>query len=77
MKFRIDLLGELRNIADLLETGNAKDLKFYRKMYAFALREAAANIEALFRNRDLLDQFADVYCLTPDDLGAASTGAPQ
>lgn len=76
MKMRCDLIGLLNNAADTLD-GVSKSRHPYAAGEAYALREAAGNIEILFRDLSKLDEFAQLYCLTATDFDRADARAAR
>lgn len=75
---RYDLVGLLSNAADTLDALSARKHP-HAGGEAFAVREVADNIEKLFQDRALWDQFAQIYSLTPADIErrASKAAAPS
>ncbi|MBN8844815.1 MAG: hypothetical protein J0H88_16360 [Sphingomonadales bacterium] len=61
------MIGLLSNAADTLD-GLTPRKHPHAASDAFALREAAGNIEILFADRERFDEFAEIYCLKPEDI---------
>ncbi len=64
---RYDLIGLMHNAADTLD-GLSPRKHPYAGGEAFALREAADNLERAFKHPELRDEFAKLYCLLPNDI---------
>lgn len=67
MMLRYDLVGLLHNAADTLDSVSPRKHP-YAAGEAFALREAAGNIEKAFKHPELQGEFAKLYSLLPADI---------